>query len=144
MRTDELINEWAKDSKIDNTELGKESLIIPQLHSKYLNEFYLAKTLYNKLSNDYKKLFKVKQQYYLGILSEEELKEYGWEPQPLKILKSDIPTYIESDQDVIEIQSKIKATEDKIEFIENIIRTLNNRGYLIKNAIEWEKFKMGL
>jgi hypothetical protein len=144
MRTDELINEWAKDCKIDNTELGKESLIIPQLHSKYLNEFYLAKTLYNKLSNDYKKLFKVKQQYYLGILSEEELKEYGWEPQPLKILKSDIPTYIESDQDVIEIQSKIKATEDKIEFIENIIRTLNNRGYLIKNAIEWEKFKMGL
>ena len=144
MKTDELINEWARDCKIDSTELGKESLVIPQLHSKYLNEFYLARTLYNKLSRDYKKLYKLKQQYYLGILSEEELTEYGWDPQPLKILKSDIPTYIESDQDVIEIQSKIKATEDKIDFIENIIRTLNNRGYLIKNAIEWEKFKMGL
>ena len=144
MKTDELINEWARDCKIDSTELGKESLVIPQLHSKYLNEFYLARTLYNKLSSDYKKLYKLKQQYYLGILSEEELTEYGWDPQPLKILKSDIPTYIESDQDVIEIQSKIKATEDKIDFIENIIRTLNNRGYLIKNAIEWEKFKMGL
>ena len=144
MKTDELINEWARDCKIDSTELGKESLVIPQLHSKYLNEFYLARTLYNKLSSDYKKLYKLKQQYYLGILSEEELTEYGCDPQPLKILKSDIPTYIESDQDVIEIQSKIKATEDKIDFIENIIRTLNNRGYLIKNAIEWEKFKMGL
>ena len=144
MRTEELINEWSRDCKIDHTELGKESLIIPQLHSKYLNEFYQAKTLYNKLSNDYKKLYKTKQQYYLGILSEEELKEYGWEPQPLKILKSDIPTYIDSDVDMIEIQSKIKATEDKIDLIENIIRTLNNRGYLIKNAIEWEKFKMGL
>jgi len=35
-------------------------------------------------------------------------------------------------------------TEDKIWLVENIIRTLNNRGYLLKNAIEWEKFKMGL
>lgn len=144
MKTDELIVEWEKDSEIDKTELGKESLRIPQLHSKYLKEFYMAKALHTKLNGDYKKLYKLKHQYYQGILPEEDLKEFGWDPQPLKILKSDIPMYLESDEDLQIIQQKITLTEDKIEIIENIIRTLNNRGYLIKNAVEWEKFKMGL
>lgn len=144
MKTDELISEWEKDSEIDKTELGKESLRIPQLHSKYLKEFYLAKSTYTKLNADYKNLYKLKHQYYQGILSKEELEERGWEPQSLKILKSDIPVYIDSDHDLQTIQTKIQLTEDKIGIIENIIRTLNNRGYLLKNCIEWEKFKMGL
>lgn len=144
MKTDELILEWEKDGEIDKTELGKESLRIPQLHSKYLKEFYLAKALHTKLTSDFKKLYKLKHQYYQGILPEEDLKEFGWDPQPLKILKSDIPMYLESDEELQGIQQKITLTEDKIEIIENIIRTLNNRGYLLKNAIEWEKFKMGL
>lgn len=144
MKTDELIQEWEKDCVIDSTELGKESLRIPQLHSKYLKEFYLAKSLHAKLTADYKLMLKLKHQYYQGILSKEELEEHGWEPQPLKILKSDIPVYLESDVDLQSIQTKIQLTEDKIDLIENIIRTLNNRGYLLKNSIEWEKFKMGL
>ena len=144
MKTEELITEWEKDSEIDKTELGKESLRSPQLHSKYLKEFYSAKSLHAKLSNDYKLMYKLKHQYYQGNLSKEELDQYGWDPQPLKILKSDIPMFIESDAELQAIQIKIKLTEDKIEIIENIIRTLNNRGYLLKNAIEWEKFKMGL
>lgn len=144
MKTDELILEWAKDSEIDRTELGKESLKIPQLHSKYLKEFYLAKSTYVKLTADYKRLYKLKHQYYQGILSKEELDELGWEQQPLKILKTDIPVYMESDTDLQTLQQRLQLVEDKIGIIENIIKTLNNRGYLIKNAVEWEKFKMGL
>ena len=144
MKTDELIEEWEKDSNIDKTELGKESLRIPQLHSKYLKEFYLAKSLHAKLTADYRQLYKLKHQYFQGILSKEELDKHGWEPQPLKILKADIPMYMESDSDLQTVQTKIQLTEDKIGIIENIIRTLNNRGYLLKNCIEWEKFKMGL
>ena len=144
MKADELVIEWERDSDIDKTELGKESLRIPQLHSKYLKELFLAKSTLTKLNGDFKKLYKLKHQYYLGILSQEELEEHGWTPQPLKILKVDIPIYLESDNDLQTIQQRIQLTEDKLEIIENIIRTLNNRGYLLKNAIEWEKFKMGV
>ena len=144
MKTEEIIAEWEKDSEIDKTELGKESLRIPQLHSKYLKEFYLAKSLFVKLNADHDTLSRLKHQYYLGILSKEELEEHGWDPQPLKILKSDIPMYLSSDAELQNIQTKIRLTEDKIGIIENIIRTLNNRGYLLKNCIDWEKFKMGL
>lgn len=144
MKTDEIIIEWETDSEIDKTELGKESLRIPQLHSKYLKEFYMAKSLHTKLSGDYKKMYRLKYQYYQGILSEEELNEHGWEVQPLKILKADIPVYIESDEDLQLIKNKIQLTEDKLQILENIIKTLNNRGFLIKNAIEWAKFQHGL
>jgi len=144
VKTDELIVEWEKDSEIDRTELGRESLRIPQLHSKYLKEFYLAKSLLVKLNADYDTLSRLKHQYYLGILSKEELEQYGWDPQPLKILKSDIPMYLSSDAELQTIQTKIRLTEDKIGLVENIIRTLNNRGYLLKNAIDWAKFQHGL
>ena len=36
MTIDEINDEWTKDSNIDRTELGEESLKIPQLHNKYL------------------------------------------------------------------------------------------------------------
>ena len=36
MKLEDILSEWAKDSKIDNTELDKESLKIPALHNKYL------------------------------------------------------------------------------------------------------------
>jgi hypothetical protein len=144
MKTEEIISEWVIDSEIDKTELGKESLRIPQLHSKYLNEFYMAKTTYVKLNQDYKNTYKLKYQYYQGLLSKEELDENGWDIQPLKILKADIPVYIESDEDLQLIKNKIQLIEDKVEILENIIKTLNNRGYLIKNAIEWSKFQNGL
>lgn len=144
MNAEQIVFEWEIDSKIDSTELGQESIKIPQLHSKYMKELYLAKTLLNKVTNDYKRIARLKHQYYQGILSKEELDELGWDVQPLKILKSDIPMYIESDVELQDIKMRIKATEDKIEILEHIIKTLNNRGFLLKNAIEWAKFQHGL
>lgn len=144
MKTDEILAAWEQDCAIDKTELGKESLRIPQLHSKYINEFYQAKAAYIKHAQDYKKLYKLKHQYYQGILSKEELDQYGWDVQTLKILKVDIPVYLESDEDLQIIKVKIELTEYKIEMLENIIKTLNNRGFLIKNAIDWAKFQHGL
>ena len=144
MKTEEIIAEWKKDSEIDKTELGKESLRIPQLHSKYLNEFYIGKAAYAKYNQDYKSTYKLKHQYYQGLLSKEQLDELGWEQQPLKILKTDIPIYLESDDDLQVIKNKIQLTEYKLEILENIIKTLNNRGFLIKNAIDWARFQNGL
>ena len=35
MTMEEIMEAWSNDSNIDRTELGEESLKIPQLHSKY-------------------------------------------------------------------------------------------------------------
>ena len=77
-------------------------------------------------------------------MSEEDLNEREWDPFPLKVLKSDIDKYIESDTDIIKHNYKIEYQKEKIDFLDSVIRSINNRGFQIKNAIDWEKFKVGI
>jgi hypothetical protein len=144
MKLEEIQSLWEKDSVIDRSELGEESLKIPQLHSKYYKIYSDERMSLRKLDYQYINLKIQKYSYYYGSMSEEELKERGWEPNPLKILKSDIPMYIESDSDIIAIQAKIDMQKEKVEFVESVIKTFSTRGYQIKSAIDWAKFQVGL
>jgi len=143
MKLDDMMDEWEKDSQMDQSELGLESLRIPTLHHKYFKIFSQEGLLLKKLESDYKVLLKLKTMYYMGTLSEEELEEQAWEPQPLKILKQDLPLFIEGDDDIRLLQNKIDIQKQKLSFLESAIKTIINRGFLIKNAIDWERFKVG-
>jgi hypothetical protein len=59
------------------------------------------------------------------------------------ILKADIPMYMEADRDTIELSLKIGMQGEKVEFLESIIKSLQTRNFLIKNAIDFMKFTMG-
>lgn len=144
MQLDEILSEWRKDCEIDRTELGDEALKIPKLHSKYYNIYATERLLLRKQETELKVLQKLKYEYYGGTLDYEELKEQGWEPNNLKILRADIPQYVDSDKDIIELTLKIAYQKEKVEFLDNAIRSLNSRGYNIKAAIDWEKFKVGM
>ena len=144
MQLDELFELWKKDSEIDRTELGEASTNIPKLHYKYYKLFAQERLKLRKLEAEYKALYKDKWEYFQGNMSEEDLEANGWEPNPLRILKSDLNTYIDSDTDIIKQTSKMDYQKEKINFLENIIRSINNRGFQIKNAIDWEKFKVGI
>lgn len=143
MKLEEIQSLWEEDSQIDRTELGEESLKISRLHNKYFKIFSNERLSLRKLEMDYKSLYKLKYQYYQGILSDEEYKELGWEPFQLKVLKQDIPVYIEGDADIININLRIGLQSEKVSYVESIIKSLANRGYQIKNVIEWERFKIG-
>lgn len=143
MKLEDIQNNWEKDSNIDRIELGEESLKISQLHSKYFKIFSTERLQLKKWEKDYKLLYKTKYEYYNGVLSQEELKQNGWEPFSLKVLKTDLHIYIDSDKDIVEYQLRIDMQKEKIDFLENIIKNLNSRGYQINNAIAWEKFKVG-
>lgn len=143
MKLEDIQNLWEKDSEIDRTELGEESLKITQLHSKYFKIFSSERLSYKRMEKEYKELYKIKFEYYNGVLSLEELKQYNWEPFSLKVLKSDLHIYLDSDKDICEAKLKMDIQKEKVDFIENIIKSLNTRGYQIKSAIDWEKFKVG-
>ena len=96
-----------------------------------------------KMKADYKKLYKLKTEYYKGELDVTELAQFGWEPQPLKILKQDIPSYLEADDDIIESSLKIGAQEQKVGYLESILKMIGNRGFQIKSIIDWERFRTG-
>lgn len=143
MKLEDLHSAWEQDSKIDRTELGEESLKIPQLHSKYYNMFSQERLTLRKLEADYKTLHRLKHEYYTGVISEEDLKEQEWEPFMLKILRTDLSMYLESDKHLQTIQLRIEMQKEKVDFLESAIKSLTNRGFQIKNAIEWTRFQMG-
>lgn len=143
MKFDDIMMMWEQDSKMDKTELGDESLKIPLLHHKYYKLFVEEGLLLKKLEQDYKSMYKLKYEYYMGVLDQETLTEMNWEPNNLKILKQDLSIYTDADQDLQRIQAKIDIQKQKLSFLESAIKTVSNRGYLIKNAIDWERFKVG-
>lgn len=144
MKLEEIQQLWEKDCEIDRSELGEESLKIAQLHSKYFKLFSAERLLLKKLEKEIKELHKTKFEYYNGILSHDELKQNGWEPFSLKVLKSDLHIYLDSDKDVCNAQLKLDYQKEKIDYLESIIKALNNRNFQIKNAIDWAKFMNGV
>jgi hypothetical protein len=85
---------------------------------------------------------KIKTEYYLGRLDDEELKKRGWEPFRF-LLKSDVTTYLESDEDLQIILMK-KAKHDAIaDYCTSIVKELGARTYQLRAYMDWEKFIQG-
>lgn len=105
--------------------------------------FSAERMLLRKYEGDLKKLYRLKYEYYNGTMDEDTLSDQGWAPNPLKILRTDLSMYLESDTDYQTLQLKYEYQKEKVDFLENIIKSLTNRGFQIKAAIEWEKFKVG-
>ena len=140
---EKILENWEKDSVIDQTEPSKEILKIPLLHSKYLNILTKSKLLSKKAHFDYLQLKKKKWEYYTGKLSQDELSEMGWEPFPF-VLKSDINLYLESDGDLIKILQKKMIHDEIVSVVETIMTELKSRTFQLRDFISWEKFINGV
>lgn len=132
-----------QDMKIDSTSLDRESLNIPQLHNKYLCMMMDEKLILKKYESDIAILKKNKWLYYSGKMSEEQLERLGWEAFDLAILRQDIDRFLDSDQDVISLSNKVDLQKEKINYLENIIKSISNRIWNIRAAIDWHKFTQG-
>ena len=73
----ELQESWAVDCKIDELELGKATIKTAELHSKYLNHLSNFKLQLRKSEAAFYKLRRIKQQYWRGELSKQELDALG-------------------------------------------------------------------
>lgn len=134
---------WAADSEIDETNLIRESSKIPLLHAKYYKIYYRASLRATKLRYELRELERAKTEYYNGTMAPEDLKERGWKPNPLKILRQDINRYIESDKDIVELSLKIEYQSSLAKFLEDIIKQINNRNFIIRNMVDLLKFQQG-
>lgn len=141
--------QWAEDSKVDfqfknkqySEDLAKLSLEIPFQHNKYLN--YYTDLSYIKTSFEFeiRKVVKEKREYYSG---EADAKTYAEKPFGATIKTAEkMKVYLESDDEVINLEAKIKFIDQILFYLDQVLRMISNRGYQIKNAIEWEKFING-
>jgi hypothetical protein len=144
MTLDEIFEQWAVDAKVDRVELGDAALNIPKLHHKYYRMLSNERMLLRKMEADQAVLMQNKKSWVLGELTSDELKTLGWQPHLKKLLKSEIEEYLKADQDCINNFLRMALQREKIEVLDSIIKTIINRSFQISNAINWEKFKVGM
>ena len=136
---------WAEDSQI-KMQLGESSRETPKLHAKYLELLSTTKLMLKRTEFQQKVLLKEKWLYYNGKMSQEDVVEKGWDPDPfngLKILKGEMDYYYDSDPEIQKSEEKIQYYKTVIDTLEQIISNLNWRHQTIGNIIKWKQFESG-
>ena len=144
MNLDELKIMIKKDLEIDQTALDAESSRTPQLHNKYLVMFMDERLKLKRMASELSILRRNKWLYYTGRMSKEELAQFGWEPFELNILKTEADEMIESDAEYIKASEKVNFQEEKVAYLESVIKIVQNRQWQIRAMIDWLKFTQGV
>ena len=144
MLLEDIEKEWAIDSVISNLKLDNESLKIPKLHSKYYSYLINEKLVHVKIKKKLEEREYVLEQFYKKTLTVEELNEHKLPLiQDKKILTGEIPRVIANQPDIIELKTKLSVQSIKTDFLDSIMKTIHNRNWVIRDAIEWRKFENG-
>ena len=141
MNLDELKLQVQNDLKVDDEHLDTESLKNQEIKAKYLDIKSKYELLLFKAKGDYKRIYRDKWEYYGG---KADAKVYVSKPFDIKVLKTDLSVYITSDEEVIDAENKIGYLETVVDYIKGVIKSVDTRGWDIKNAIEWKKFEAGV
>ena len=141
MNLENIQEMWQRDSVIDPDNLHDESLKIPQLHAKYYTLYNTITLLREKARDTFNKVKLERYNYYTGKAPQEVYEE---EPFPYKVRdKEALQRHLDADEKLSKIELKIRYYDIMLKFLEEIIRTISNRTYQIKNSIEWHRFQAG-
>lgn len=141
MTLDEIQEMWQRDAVIDPDNLHDESLKIPQLHAKYYTVYNTITLLREKARDTYSRVKLERYNYYTGKAPAEV---YVEEPFPYKVRdKEALQRHMDADDKLNKIDLKIRYYDIMLKFLEEIIKTISNRTYQIKNSIEFMRFQSG-
>ena len=141
MNLEQIQEMWERDSQIDPDNLHDESLKIPQLHAKYYTIYNTITLLKEKARESYHKIKLERYNYYSG---KAPAAVYIEEPFPYKVRdKEALQRHLDADERLNKIDLKVRYYDVMLKFLEEIIKTISNRTFQIKNAIEWNKFQSG-
>jgi len=141
-----ILDEWSVDSKIDDHKLDETSRDTPKLHAKYLQWLAEAKLAKKREEFKQKTLLKHKWLWYNGKMSEEQIRQLGWDYDPLdglKIMKGEMDYYYDSDPEIQKSEEKVQYWKTIVETLTEIITNLNWRHQTIGNIIRWKQFEAG-
>lgn len=142
MSLHELTSEAEKDLEIDRSQLDVEALRTPKIHNRWLKKLYQRKDKIFALELKKKILMKEKWLYYTGKASDETYVKDG--AFHLKLMKQEVPMFVEADEQIQEIDVKIHVVKQEIEFIQKTIEEINRRSFHITNALKALAFLNGM
>lgn len=140
MNLDEIQKLWEIDSNVDPDNLHEESIKIPILHSKYY-KIYNNLILLKKIEENKLKILKKEKWLYFSGKADPEI--YKENPFDHKVLKPDIDRYMDADEDILKISTKIDYYDVMLNYLESILKIISNRTFQIKNSIEYMRFTAG-
>ena len=126
---------------IDDEDLHQQSYKNQIIKPKWLDYKSKYKLMMFQCKGEHKRLYREKWEYYGG---KADAKIYATKPFDLKVLKTDLSIYIESDEDIIKIEHKISYLETVVKYLDGVLKSINSRGWDIKNAISWRQFESGM
>lgn len=141
LKTTDLLQMIKDDCIIDKSQLDIESLKTPSLHGKWYGLYLEEKRILRSMEVEFQKQKKIKYDYYLGR-SEDSV--YEDEPLPLKITRQDLDIYLDADESLQSIRSRIVVQQDKCDLLKSFIdRVLNQRSFHIRTALDFIKWSNG-
>jgi hypothetical protein len=145
---EKILEEWKKDSKIDELNLNSEALSIPQLHSKYLNFLFHSKNMLRRAEQESEKILFLRYQWYEGKLTKEKIEELKWGYDPFEGLliktKEQKSKYFDADEIMLKYKSHIDKWKQTVDIIEKILGQITWRHQIIKVAIDFQKMQNGI
>jgi hypothetical protein len=136
-----IILEWEKDVVLDPMLLDKASLNIPKLHAKYLKYLMQARHETIMLKKRVDELYHELHLYYSGKAPAEVYRERPFHDK--LATREGIERYIRSNERYQKAYDKISLNTSTIEALEYILKQIFQLTYIIKGAIEWQKWQAG-
>ncbi len=144
MQTQEILDSWAVDTKIDDLNLDLESIKVPILHGKYLALLSKERAKVREMQASKKTLTRLLMSYYTGKATQDELDKLGREQFLERVIRGDIEDRITNDPAMVKLESMLGTHQEAVMVLEEIMRSINSRGFQIKNVIEWRKLTVGM
>lgn len=110
--------------------LASKIYTIPNLHSKYLKNFYKISYILIDLETKKDKLYLKKRKQILEESNEE-------------IKPNHLDFYINGNSEYSELSNKIKKRKLELRVIEDALKRCGTISFFIKDIVEWEKFLVG-
>ena len=78
---------------------------------------------------------------YYSLKADPEV--YKKNPLNQKIMKTDIPLYLNSDIELVTAKNKVEYANHILNYLSDILKMIHNRSFQIRDSIEYSKFIAG-
>ncbi len=134
MKIEEIYELGEEVKRFDISDLENESLRTTDLYIKVLKVHSMESLVLRQKEDALNIAYKNAHSYYSGRSNK---------PYEFIVDKSDMKTYINADDDYIEVKKKYLLQEEKVKYLEKLLNGVKDRTWQARNAIEFLKFQNG-
>jgi len=131
---------WEDDCRFDTSRIDEMISSSGKLHSKYYNILIDLALKVDLYQTQYDTVVRERTDYLLGKSPPDVYKQH---PLNVKIIKTEVNSYLKADPTVNKAKLKLALAQKKVDFVEDVLKMIHQRGFQVKAYIDWQKFKNG-